>query len=176
MGFLSMNMNSSRPRKVGDVLFADSFPESVRLLLTTTTPLGSSEDSSVSGATSDSLGSPPMPSACGVPQSMSVEPKTGGAKRTKPLRYDLLPVRPMAEVALLYGLGARIYAERNWEQGYSWSKSYAALRRHAELFWAGEDWDVDGAHHLAAVVFHALALMEFSRTHPNLDDRSCVST
>ena len=66
------------------------------------------------------------------------------------------------------------YAERNWEKGYDWSKSYAALQRHASQFWGGEDIDTDlpvPSPHLAGVIFHALVLLEFSRTHPDYDDR-----
>lgn len=96
---------------------------------------------------------------------------TGGQKGTKIERYDLLPVEPLAAVARHYGLGARKYADRNWERGYEWSKSYAAMQRHLAAFWRGEEMDFDPALieegeeptlHLAAVVFHALALMQFS--------------
>jgi hypothetical protein len=158
-------------RKVGDVLFAARFPANVLSMLTTTTNRTSSVDSCASVATLDSHGSPLTQTPLSGVQGISVNPKTGGKKRTKPLRYDLIPVAPMAEVALLYGLGARLYESRNWERGYDWSLSYAALQRHLHMFWGGEEWDVDGAHHLAAVIFHACALMEFTRTHPELDDR-----
>lgn len=101
------------------------------------------------------------------------EPTTGGEKGEKPARFDLLPVGPLWEVAELYGAGAAKYAERNWEKGYSWHRSYAALQRHANLFWQGEDIDPEThKHHLASVVFHAMAMMEWGRTHPELDDRS----
>ena len=180
------------PRKVGDVLFAKSFPEDVRSILNPVTkPLEGydSEGCYFEGQESgnlipsyeipDSDGYAPkkvpyglsINSETSVPQDMSVNEKTGGRKRSKPLRYDLIPVKPMAEVALLYGLGAKIYEDRNWEKGYDWSLSYAAMRRHSELFWAREDWDADGFHHLAAVAFHAMSLMEFSVTHKELDDR-----
>ena len=97
---------------------------------------------------------------------------TGGEKEVSPLRYDLLPVLPLREVAKLYGVGAAKYAAHNWRRGYEWSNSYSALQRHAQRFWSGESIDPQGGfHHLAAVVFHALALMEFERTHPELDDR-----
>ncbi len=61
--------------------------------------------------------------------------------------------------------------ENNWRKGYDWSNSYAALQRHASRFWAGESMDEGGFHHLAAVVFHALALLTFEKEHPELDDR-----
>lgn len=105
------------------------------------------------------------------------DPDTGGQKGDKVERYDLIPVRPLAAVARHYGVGARKYEARNWERGYNWSLSYAALQRHANAFWSGEDIDPDnGQPHLAAVVFHALALMEYGETHPEKDDRPKRST
>lgn len=102
----------------------------------------------------------------------SVNPLTGGEKGVKPERYDLIPVEPLRQVARIYGYGAAKYADRNWEQGYEWSKSYAALQRHANAFWGGEDIDPEsGLPHLASVVFHALAMLEWASTHPELDDR-----
>lgn len=100
------------------------------------------------------------------------DPDTGGEKEVSLARYDLLPVLPMRNVAQLYGIGAAKYASHNWRKGYAWSNSYAAMMRHANRFWAGESIDPQGGfHHLAAVVFHALALMEFEQTHPEKDDR-----
>lgn len=97
---------------------------------------------------------------------------SGGEKGVKPARYDLIPVGPLKTVAEHYGVGAKKYADRNWEKGYEWSKSYAAMQRHANQFWGGEDIDEEtGSPHLAAVVFHALALLEFANTHPEYDDR-----
>ena len=62
---------------------------------------------------------------------------------------------------------------RNWELGYDWGKSFAAMQRHAWLFWNGEDIDPEtGSHHLTAVAWHAFAMLEWFRTHPELDDRS----
>lgn len=102
---------------------------------------------------------------------------TGGEKGSKPARYDLLPVGPLRQVAEHYGKGAAKYADRNWERGYDWSLSYAALQRHANAFWDGETYDPEtGSHHMAAVVFHALALMEWNETHPELDNRPRKAT
>ncbi len=102
-----------------------------------------------------------------------VNDATGGEKGAKLARFDLLPTIPMWNVAEHYGRGSRKYADRNWEKGYAWSLSYAAMQRHLHQFWSGESIDEEtGGHHLAAAVFHCLALMEFERTHPELDDRS----
>lgn len=102
---------------------------------------------------------------------MSVNEETGGRKETTDIRFDLLPVEAMWEVARLYGIGARKYEEHNWRKGYNWSNSYAAAQRHLARFWAGESMDEGGFHHLSAVVFHCLALMTFENEHAELDDR-----
>ncbi len=88
---------------------------------------------------------------------------TGGKKGGKPERFDLLPWAELAEVARLYGRGAEKYEDRNWEKGYEISFSFSALMRHLTLFWNGEDLDGEtGCHHLASVIFHALAMMRFT--------------
>lgn len=90
------------------------------------------------------------------------------------LRYDLIPVRPLSEVASVYTMGAAKpeYGDRNWEKGLKWGRVYAALQRHANAYWGGETHcQVDKQHHLSSVVWCALTLMEFEKTHPELDDR-----
>jgi hypothetical protein len=99
--------------------------------------------------------------------------ETGGEKGVKPERFSLIPPRPMEEVARVYGAGSIKYSPRNWELGYEWSKSMDALERHYNAFKRREDFDPEsGLHHLAHAVFHCLALMEWTLTHPELDDRS----
>lgn len=100
------------------------------------------------------------------------DPTTGGEKGSKLARFDLLPATPLWMLAEHYGRGASKYADRNWERGYKWSLSFAALQRHAWAFWNGEDTDPEtGSPHILAVAWHALALAEFMRTHPEMDDR-----
>lgn len=97
---------------------------------------------------------------------------TGGEKGMKGARFDLVPVGPLTTVAELYGKGAEKYADHNWRKGYEWSKSYAALMRHATQFWNGENNDAEtGLPHMASVAFHAMALIEFMESHPDFDDR-----
>lgn len=104
-----------------------------------------------------------------------IDPDTGGEKGAKLARYDLIPAYPLDVVATHYGIGASKYADRNWERGYRWSLSFAAMMRHAWAFWRGEDIDLEtGSPHLAAVIFHAMALLEFGRTHAEKDDRPKV--
>lgn len=97
---------------------------------------------------------------------------TGGEKGVKPERYDLIPVEALASVARLYGEGAKKYAENNWRRGYEYSKSISAIHRHLAEFCKGVDIDPEtGQPHLAAVIFHSLALITFVEEHPEFDDR-----
>jgi nucleoside 2-deoxyribosyltransferase len=87
---------------------------------------------------------------------------TGGQKETRAARFDLLPWDQLWRVAELYAYGAQKYEDRNWERGYDFSLSVAALMRHMAKFVQGENDDPEsGCPHLASVVFHALALMRF---------------
>lgn len=87
-------------------------------------------------------------------------------------RFDLLPYIGLAEVARLYRNGAEKYAAHNWAGGYRRSLSFAAMQRHANQFWSGQDEDPEmGLCHMASVVFHALALIYFDPRFPELDDR-----
>lgn len=97
---------------------------------------------------------------------------TGGEKGVKEARYDLIPVEALEKVAILYGRGAKKYEEHNWRKGYEWSKSYAAMQRHIQAFWRGEDFDDElDVPHLASAIFHALSLLTFMDEHPEFDDR-----
>lgn len=98
--------------------------------------------------------------------------RTGGEKGQKTARFDLIPAKPLWQLAELYGKGAEKYADRNWELGYDWSLSYAAAQRHMNLFWQGEDIDPEmGLPHPVCAMFHMMALTEFLRTHPDFDNR-----
>lgn len=91
---------------------------------------------------------------------------------TGKLRYDLIPAEPLAKVAHVYTMGAAKYDDRNWEKGLKWGRVFAAMMRHLWAWWKGESIDKEGGqHHLASVAWGALALMEYERTHPELDDR-----
>ena len=109
-------------------------------------------------------------------QEVRVTSTTGASKGSKPARFDLIPTGPLWELAEHYGKGALKYApvngRDNWRNGYDWHLSYAALQRHANAFWAGEDIDAEtGSKHLIAVAWHAFALAEFMGSHPDFDDR-----
>lgn len=103
----------------------------------------------------------------------TVVESTGGRKDdVGKLRFDLIPVYPLEETARVYTLGAKKYADRNWEKGLSWGRVFAAMMRHAWAWWRGETHDpVDGQHHMASVAWCAFALMEYQHRRTGTDDR-----
>lgn len=107
-----------------------------------------------------------------MPEKRIVNAKTGGEKGSKDERFDLLPYEQLAEVARHFGKGAEKYADHNWKRGFAWSLAEGALMRHFAAFMEGEEIDEEtGSHHMAAVAFHALALLYFKEHHRDLDDR-----
>jgi hypothetical protein len=119
---------------------------------------------------------------------------SGAQKDLKIQRFDQIPTGPLAELAARYGIGDIKYGQKdgldNWRHGMPWSWSYRALIGHANDFWAGENvdemsylgtddesaFDEDGEPrpgvlHLAAVMWHAAALIEWLTTHPENDAR-----
>jgi len=96
-----------------------------------------------------------------------------GVKGVKDVRYDLVPPEPTWYEAQVYGKGAEKYAERNWEGGYEWGKSIAAIERHIQLFKAGEDIDPEsGLPHLAHARWHCGTLLAFMARGVGVDDRA----
>jgi hypothetical protein len=101
-----------------------------------------------------------------------IDPITGGEKGSKLARFDLIPQDVLWMLAEHYGRGAQKYEDRNWERGYKWSLSYAALMRHLSAFWQGEDTDAEtGSPHIIAAVWHAMALAAFQERAIGTDDR-----
>lgn len=91
-----------------------------------------------------------------------IDPDTGGQKGSKMARFDLIPPEALWELAEHYGMGCEKYTERNWEKGYKWGLSVAALLRHLYQWIGGESYDSDsGKHHLIAVAWHAFALFTY---------------
>lgn len=100
-----------------------------------------------------------------------VDPKTGGEKGMKLARFDLIPGDALFVLAEHFGRGAAKYADRNWERGYAWSLSFAALQRHVWAWWQGEEVDAEGFDHLTAAVWHAMVLLTMSIRGIGTDDR-----
>lgn len=102
-----------------------------------------------------------------------VDPSTGGEKGTKLARFDLIPPEAITALAEHFGRGAEKYDDRNWERGYPWSLSFAALQRHIWAFWNGEDVDEEtGTAHVIAAMWHCVVLFTFAQRELGTDDRS----
>lgn len=85
--------------------------------------------------------------------------------------YYLIPSEPLGEVARVFQIGAEKYEPRGWEKGFAWSEAADRIFKHFGYWSRGEKFDKDdGQHNLASVAWGALILMEFERTHPELDD------
>lgn len=104
---------------------------------------------------------------------VSQETKSEPGKRydVGKLRYDLIPVDALKELALVYSKGAEKYADRNWEKGMSWSRVIGPLMRHLEAFRRGEIIDQEtGCRHMAQVAWNALALVSYEMRHIGTND------
>lgn len=100
-----------------------------------------------------------------------VDPVSGGVKASKEARFDLLPPEAMWELSCHYGRGARKYESRNWEKGYKWGLTVAAMLRHLYQFLRGERYDEEtGTHHIICVMWHAAALYTFDVRGIGTDD------
>lgn len=87
-------------------------------------------------------------------------------------RVDLIPPEFIEALGLHYGIGAKKYAERNWEKGMSWSRCYAGAQRHMLAFWRGEDIDAEtGSPHLIAAAWNMSALHWYALHNVGNDDR-----
>lgn len=106
-----------------------------------------------------------------------VNPETGGAKGSKAARYDLIPPDVLWELAEHFGKGEEKYPGEpglmNWQRGYDWYLSYAALQRHLAQWLMGEERDEEtGSSHLTAVAWHAFALRWFEKHERGTDTRT----
>lgn len=89
------------------------------------------------------------------------EPSTGKG------RYDLISPFATRRLAEWYELGAKKYADRNWEKGIPFSRYVDSAKRHLDKFIMGmEDED-----HLAAVAWNVYAIMHHQELgQDELDD------
>lgn len=120
----------------------------------------------------------------------------GGAKRYNKgkLRYELISPTLLKELAKVYTMGAEKYTEYNefgiivddgadnWRKGQLWKENASSIIRHLEKFRDGEDFDTDWpkelldkygpTYHLANAAWGIGCLLEFYKTHPELDNRN----
>ena len=101
------------------------------------------------------------------------------SKDTGALKFDqdklplhLLSTEAMNQTAAVLKFGAIKYAEHNWRKGFAWSRPLSAAMRHLTAFNNGEDKDPEsGLSHLAHAACCIMFLLEFEKTHKDLDDR-----
>jgi|SRR5665213_4397695 len=102
------------------------------------------------------------------------DPLGTGAKKNDQgkLPIDLIPVRPLLELAAVLEHGKIKYDANNWRSGFLFSRTYAAAQRHLLAWHSGEDNDPDsGLSHLSHAACNLFFLAEFMHTHKELDDR-----
>ena len=87
-------------------------------------------------------------------------------------RYDLIPPEIEEAIARVLTFGAQKYAARNWELGMDWGRPYAALRRHMNAWWGGEDADPEtGMLHTWHAACCIAFLVAFEARGTGTDDR-----
>jgi hypothetical protein len=104
-----------------------------------------------------------------------VTPKPQGTA----LKYDsykapmsLLSSEALHQTAMVLAFGKDKYAAHNWRGGFEWSRPLSAALRHILAFQDGEDRDPEsGLSHLAHAMCCIMFLLEFEKTHRELDDR-----
>jgi hypothetical protein len=94
------------------------------------------------------------------------------------LRFDLIPASTSKALAEVLTHGAKEYTDENWRNGFNWKRVYGATQRHLNKWFdpTEPDTDEDGPrpshlNHLKHALCNIAFLIEFERTHPELDDR-----
>jgi hypothetical protein len=87
-------------------------------------------------------------------------------------RMELLSREAMVQIAQVLTFGAQKYDAHNWRGGIAWSRVLGAALRHLTAFIDGEDTDPEsGISHLAHAGCCIMFLLEYEKTHKELDDR-----
>lgn len=85
---------------------------------------------------------------------------------------SLLSHEALHQTAMVLEFGRQKYAAHNWRNGFEWSRPLSAALRHLTAFVDGEDKDPEsGLSHLAHAMCCVMFVLEFEKTHPELDDR-----
>lgn len=89
------------------------------------------------------------------------------------LRYDLIPTIALKGVAAVLTLGAKKHGdeggEPNWIRGLSFASHYGAALRHMNAWYAGEEHDEEGFHHLAGAAANLMILHDMAVRHAGTD-------
>lgn len=93
------------------------------------------------------------------------------------IRYELVPIGALRQVAQVFTFGAKKYGEGTWKGGLKWSRHIGAIFRHVWAFAGGEDFDPEsGLHHMAHAGACCLILLSFVDIAIVTDDRDKVNT
>jgi Domain of unknown function (DUF5664) len=85
---------------------------------------------------------------------------------------ELLSTEALVQISRVLEFGKKKYDAHNWRKGMSWSRLIGAALRHLAAFKDGEDLDPEtGLSHLAHLGCCTMFLLEFIKTHPEMDDR-----
>lgn len=94
------------------------------------------------------------------------------------IRYDLIPPSALNALGKVFSYGDQKYGveaggcNRNWEKGLKWNGVIASALRHIESFRSGKDFDDEsGLLHVAHAMANLAFIVEYYKTHPELDDR-----
>lgn len=103
---------------------------------------------------------------------MQGKKKTKGRKDdgNKP-RMELISAIALFSLGRLLTVGAHKYADRNWENGFVWTRAVGAIIRHVFKMLLGQIIDPEtGEPHSTAIMCEAMFLTHFLKTHPKLND------
>ena len=90
-----------------------------------------------------------------------------------PVRYT--PLHLLEDCNRVFAFGAEKYHAWGWTKGMPWSVPYECAVRHLAAWYRGEDIDPEsGLPHLGHVMCNLIMLTEFSKNHPEGDDRPTV--
>lgn len=85
---------------------------------------------------------------------------------------ELLSHKALEEIAKVFGVGAVKYGRFNYKAGIAWTRIIGAAYRHLGAFNSGEDLDPEsGLSHIAHLGCCVIMLLDYIRTHKELDDR-----
>jgi hypothetical protein len=78
-------------------------------------------------------------------------------------RFNLIPWDALDQVASVFTLGAKKYADRNWELGFDWGRLSSAAVRHISAWEQGidndEEWELPHLAHAICCLLMLLALV-----------------
>ena len=92
------------------------------------------------------------------------------------VRFDLVPINALTDIAKVFSFGAKKYSDFNWKKGkcMEWHRLFSACLRHLNAFWDGEDFDKESKfHHVASAGCNIMMLLSLILDNHGVDDRPC---